>query len=177
MFRCRLQFHQFSSHVFHFVGESHRCRLSATSQPHMFVEETFDEFDQSSGRVVSVLLSHKRNGIHRRTNLRPQRPASWHISVLSLLCLTLSSQNPKSNAITGSCSPFSRKSQCKMWTRSFPRPMTHSSHRTREDLRRRWLSCQCLLLPPVVQIFLLLLLVLQSVRIHTVSGRARPFVP
>ena len=64
VFRCCLQFHQISSHVFHLVGERHRGGLSVTSQSYMFVKETFDEFDQSSGRVLGRPLSHKGDGFH-----------------------------------------------------------------------------------------------------------------
>ena len=58
----RLEFHQVSRHVFHFVCQSHRCRLSVTPQPYVFVKE----FEQSSGRKVRGLLSQNRNDFHSK---------------------------------------------------------------------------------------------------------------
>ena len=57
--RCRLKFHKISRQVFHLVCQSHRCRLSVTPQSYVLVKETLNEFDQSSGKVVSGLLSQK----------------------------------------------------------------------------------------------------------------------
>ena len=107
---------------FHFVCQSHRCRLSVTPQPFVLVKEILNEFDQSSGRVVSGLLSHFTKNKSAST---ATRVVAYFCSVSPLADVVFT--NAKSNAITGSCSPFSRKSLRRCGS-SFPRPMTHSSH-------------------------------------------------
>ena len=62
---------------------------SVTPQPYVLVKESLNEFDQSSGRVVSGLLSHNGNDFHEK-----------HVSVDSdqsrgifLFCLSSRMQN------------------------------------------------------------------------------------
>ena len=86
--RCRLELHQISRHVFHFVCQSHRCRLSVTPQPYVLVKETLIEFDQSSGRIVSGLLASTAT-----------RVVAYFFSVSPLPDVVFT--NAKSNAITG----------------------------------------------------------------------------
>ena len=79
------------------------ARSPSHLQPYVLVKETLNEFDQSSGRVFSGLLSG-----------------------LTFTLADVVFTNAKSNAITGSCSPLSRTS-LRRCVSSVPRPMTHSS--------------------------------------------------
>ena len=91
------------------------------TQPYVLVKETLNEFDQSSGRIVSGLLHQNRNDFHeKQVSVDSNESRGIFLFCLSTGRRCLHECEVKCD--DRSCSPFSRKSL------SFPRPMTHSSH-------------------------------------------------
>ena len=138
--------------------------LPSLAPLHVLVKETFNEFDQSCGRVVSSLLSQKGEWLSRRTDQRPQQPESWLISVLSLHRPTLSSRHQ--NRMLSQLLSLLAQVTTEMWVMFLTTHDTELTPRrrgqvvdhvmislhfrvlnlTREDLWRHWLCRHCQLL-------------------------------
>ena len=163
----------------------------------MFVIETFDEFDQSSGRVLGRPLSHKGDGFHEEQICVHSNQCRG----IFLFCLSLhlmsSSQNQSRRLSQGVVFPShanrsedvghpshgpshtagTTEQAARGLTMWWSRSTSDGLNRTKKDLWRCRLGCQYQLLPPALQIFRLFLLLGCNQFVFTQSPEEHVFRP